>query len=68
MLNHVVLAASEGGLLDTAKNVGETFGFSTWAFVAQILSFSAVCAALYKFAYHPILRVLEERRQRVRSG
>lgn len=65
MFNHVVLAASEGGLLETAKNVGETFGFSTWAFVAQILSFSVVCGALYKFAYHPILKVLEERRQRI---
>lgn len=48
--------------MDTARSVAETFGFNAWAFFAQVLSFSIVCAALYKFAYHPILKVLEDRR------
>ncbi len=65
MFLHTVLAASEGGLSETARQVAETFGFSTWAFVAQVLSFSIVCAALYKFAYHPLLKILEDRRQRI---
>lgn len=51
--------------MDTARSVGETFGFNTWAFIAQIISFSLVCAALYKLAYGPILKVLDERRQLV---
>jgi F-type H+-transporting ATPase subunit b len=52
-------------LSETARNVGETFGFNSWAFVAQALSFSLVCGALYKFAYHPILKVLEDRRVQI---
>ena len=51
--------------MGTAAAVGETFGFNTWAFVAQILSFSIVCAVLYKFAYHPILKLLEDRRTQI---
>jgi F-type H+-transporting ATPase subunit b len=65
MFAFVSLAAAQGGMMDTARSVGETFGFNSWAFVSQILSFSIVCATLYKFAYHPILKVLEERRQRI---
>lgn len=51
--------------MGTAAAVGETFGFNTWAFVAQVLSFSIVCAVLYKFAYHPILKLLEDRRSHI---
>ena len=51
--------------MGTAAAVGETFGFNTWAFVAQLLSFSIVCAVLYKFAYHPILKLLEDRRTQI---
>jgi len=65
MLFTVILASSQEGLMGTAASVGETFGFNTWAFVAQVLSFSIVCAVLYKFAYHPILKLLEDRRQQI---
>src|ERR1041385_7993437 len=34
-------------------------------FIAQVISFSLVTFLLYKFAYHPILAMLEERRQRI---
>lgn len=60
-------AAPQASISDTARAMGETFGFNSWAFVAQILSFSIVCAALYKLAYHPILKVLEDRRQRIEA-
>jgi len=65
MLFTVILASSQEGLMGTAASVGETFGFNHWAFVAQVLSFSIVCAVLYKFAYHPILKLLEDRRQQI---
>ncbi|MEI6713833.1 MAG: F0F1 ATP synthase subunit B [Verrucomicrobiota bacterium] len=52
-------------LMDTAHSVGETFGFNTHAFIAQGISFILVCAALYKFAYHPILQILEDRRLQI---
>jgi F-type H+-transporting ATPase subunit b len=65
MIFNVLLAAADGGLMETANTVAETFGFNKWAFVAQMLSFSLVCGALYKFAYGPILKVLEDRRQKI---
>ncbi|MEI6870913.1 MAG: F0F1 ATP synthase subunit B [Verrucomicrobiota bacterium] len=65
MFLNIFLASISGDLMETASSVGKTFGFSTWAFIAQVLSFSIVCAALYKFAYGPILKVLEERRQKI---
>ncbi len=65
MFLNTFLASIPSDLMDTASSVGKTFGFSTWAFVAQVLSFSIVCAALYKYAYHPILKLLEERRHAI---
>jgi F-type H+-transporting ATPase subunit b len=65
MLDHVLILASQGGVAETMKSTAETFGFSSWAFTAQVISFSIVCAALYKFAYGPVLKVLEDRRQRI---
>ncbi len=65
MFLNLFLASISGDLMETASTVGKTFGFSTWAFVAQVLSFSIVCAVLYKFAYGPILKVLEDRRQKI---
>jgi F-type H+-transporting ATPase subunit b len=60
-----LLASIPSDIMETASSVGKTFGFSTWAFVSQVLSFSIVCAALYKFAYGPILKILEDRRQKI---
>ena len=33
--------------------------------LAQIISFGIVCAVLYRFAYKPILKILEARRQQI---
>ena len=37
-------------------------------FIAQTISFLVVAGLLYKFAYKPILTVLEERRKRIADG
>src|SRR5207247_6703510 len=37
-------------------------------FIAQTISFLIVAGVLYKFAYKPILSVLEQRRQRIAEG
>lgn len=58
----MIFLAATGGLAETARSIGEVFGFNAWAFGAQVFSFSVVCFLLYKFAYHPILKVLEDRR------
>lgn len=55
-------------ITDTVREVGEQFGFNGWLFLSQVFSFSIVCVLLYKFAYHPILTVLETRRQKIEQG
>jgi F-type H+-transporting ATPase subunit b len=56
---------SGGGPLEV---IGRTFGVDWPHLTAQIISFSIVCALLYRFAYHPVLAMLEERRKRIAEG
>lgn len=63
-MNILILAA----LTDIARDTGETFGFNLWMFLSQVISFVIVALLLRKFAYKPILGVLEERRQRIAEG
>jgi F-type H+-transporting ATPase subunit b len=48
--------------------VARTFGVDWPHLGAQIISFSIVCAVLYKFAYRRILAMLEQRRQQIALG
>jgi F-type H+-transporting ATPase subunit b len=57
--------AEGGGILDMAADTAKTFGVNAWLFLSQCVSFVVVCFVLQKFAYKPILNVLEERRQRI---
>lgn len=50
------------------RETGETFGFDTKIFLSQVISFIIVALVLRRFAYKPILAVLEERRQRIAEG
>ena len=61
----VFFASIGSDLSNTAGNIVETFGLNWPNFIAQCISFSIVAFALYKFAYKPILSVLEQRRQRI---
>lgn len=56
------------GVLDQARETGETFGFDVKIFLSQVISFIIVALVLRRFAYKPILAVLEERRQRIAEG
>jgi len=49
---------------DTARQ----FGVDWPHFLAQCISFSIVLFLLHRFAYKPILQILEERRQRIKEG
>jgi len=60
--------ADSGGILDIVKTTGETFGFNGWLFFSQVTSFVIVCLLLHKFAYQPILGVLEQRRHKIEQG
>ena len=61
----IILASIGSDLADTAKTTAVKFGLDKPHFIAQCISFSIVAFALYKFAYKPILTVLEERRERI---
>ena len=61
-----VLFASIGSDLgNIATDTAGKFGLNWPHFIAQCISFGIVAVALYKFAYKPILDVLEMRRQRI---
>ncbi len=63
-----LLLGAAPGLLESAQETGRVFGFNSWLFLSQCLSFSIVCLLLYKFAYHPILAVLEKRRHLIEQS
>lgn len=55
-------AGDDGGMIaSTAK----AFGFNTSLFISQVISFLIVAFLLHRFAYKPILKVLEQRRQEI---
>lgn len=57
-------AGTEGAV----QAIARTFGVDWPHLIAQAISFGLVCAILYRFAYHRVLTVLEERRQRIAEG
>jgi len=60
-----ILAESGGSILDSARQIGEQFGVNWPQFLSQSISFLIVCWLLNRFAYKPILDVLEARRQQI---
>jgi F-type H+-transporting ATPase subunit b len=53
---------ASGGQLE---QIAQTFGVDWQHLIAQIISFGIVCFVLYRFAYRPVLAVLEKRRQQI---
>jgi F-type H+-transporting ATPase subunit b len=50
------------------QQLANTFGVDWPHLLSQVISFSIVCILLYRFAYKPILKMLEERRQQIAQG
>ena len=65
---NMMIAAAAGGFSDTLHDTAETFGWNPWLFFSQVISFVIVAIFLRRFAYKPILNVLEERRRRIEEG
>lgn len=51
-----------------AAQIVEAFGLNWWGFISQCISFALVAFLLQRFAYKPILVVLEERRLKIAEG
>ncbi|HWY51703.1 MAG TPA: F0F1 ATP synthase subunit B [Chthoniobacterales bacterium] len=65
---NVIIAAASGGVSDVLRETAETFGWNWKLFLAQVVSFCIVAFLLRRFAYKPILAVLEERRRNIEQG
>ncbi len=63
-MNALVFFAEAGGE-GPVQQIARTFGVDWAHLIAQIISFSIVCALLYVFAYKRVLQMLSERRQQI---
>src|SRR6266481_830007 len=64
----MIAAATSGGIVDMLRDTADTFGWNPWLFLSQVISFAIVALLLRRFAYKPILAVLEDRRRRIEEG
>ena len=68
---HILAAASEAGgesLADKAGKVVKTFHIEWALFGAQWITFILVALLLKKFAFGPVQKILEQRRNRISEG
>src|SRR5947199_9224415 len=65
---NVIFAAATEGAGDILRETAETFGWNWKLFLSQVVSFCIVAFRLRRFAYRPILAVLEERRRKIEEG
>ena len=61
MTEFIVLAA-DGGVV---SDITTTFGVNWQLFISQLIAFIVVALVLKKFAYKPVLDMLEQRRERI---
>ena len=61
----ILAQSSGGGIVDSAREISETFGWNWRLFLSQVISFVIVALLLRRFAYKPILAVLEQRREQI---
>ena len=61
-----LLAAAAPG--NPVSEIAEQFGVTWPLLISQIVLFVIVAVALKKYAYAPVLKVLEERRQKIADG
>jgi F-type H+-transporting ATPase subunit b len=60
----VIDAAAAGKV----QQIAETFGVDWPHLLAQIVSFSIVCFLLHRYAYKPVLAILDQRRRQIARG
>jgi F-type H+-transporting ATPase subunit b len=69
-MNVLLLAAQVAQVESSGRveQIAATFGVDWSHLLAQAASFCIVCFVLYRFAYRPILTMLETRRQQIAQG
>lgn len=64
----VLAAAAPGAETGVVDQIKEAFGWNAQLFISQVISFAVVAFLLNKFAYKPILTMLEDRRKRIEES
>jgi F-type H+-transporting ATPase subunit b len=64
-MNSLFILAQTVSPLDSAKATAEQFGWAWPLFLSNCISFLIVCLLLNKFAYKPIVTMLEARREKI---
>lgn len=67
-MNPFVLLAAAAPAGNPVAEIAHQFGVTWQLLISQIILFLIVAVALKKFAYGPILKVLEERKKRIADG
>jgi F-type H+-transporting ATPase subunit b len=68
MMLHSMLAAAGEATGNPAKAIADQFGWNAQAFLSQVVLFVILAVLLRKFAYAPLLGMLEKRRQQISEG
>ena len=63
-----IIAAAAQSVSETVRDTADMFGWNWKLFLSQVISFCIVAFLLRRFAYRPILAVLEERRRKIEEG
>lgn len=63
-----ILAATEVAAENPVDKIVKTFGLHWSLFFSQLVAFLVVCVVLKKYAYGPVMEMLEQRRQRIEDG
>jgi F-type H+-transporting ATPase subunit b len=65
---NLLLLAAQVVNTERPERIATTFGVNWPHLLAQVVSFCIVCFILYRFAYRPVLKMLEVRRQQIAQG
>ena len=68
MMMNVLLLVTAAVNSEGPEGIATTFGVDWPHLLAQVASFCIVCLILYRFAYRPVLKMLEVRRQQIALG
>jgi F-type H+-transporting ATPase subunit b len=64
----ILILLADASSTGQVRQIADTFGVDWPHLISQIISFAIVCFLLQRFAYKPILGMLEERRKQIADG
>ena len=68
MSSWILFAAAAPAGESVPQQLAHQFGWTPALFLSQVITFVIVAVALKKFAYGPLLKVLDDRKQRIAEG